>query len=322
LSLQRQVASEWLLSASYLATQTLHVWTEAPANPATYIPGNCQVGQYGLTAAGPCSSTANINQRRNLFLENPTEGRFIGNLGQYDNGGTQIYHGMLLSVQRRAARSVTVNGNYTWSHCIGDERRGNQGQGFGPTETYIDPNNRDSDRGNCTSDRRRIFNSTVVAETPQFAGKTLRMLASGWRVSGILRKSTGGYFTVTSGLDRALTGIAGQRPLQVLESPYGDKSAKNFLNPAAFAQPATGTYGNVGFNSIVGPGTWQLDIALSRIFQLRESQRREFRAEAYNLTNSVRLGTPGTNFNSLVTFGQITSASDPRILQFALKYVF
>ena len=162
---------------------------------------------------------------------------------------------------------------------------------------------------------------TAVGETPSFSGKTLHMLASSWRLSGIFRKSTGGFLNITGGIDRALTGIASQRPVQVIENPYGDKSLKNFLNPAAFQQPALGTYGNVGYASVEGPGTWQLDTAVSRVFQVRENQKLEFRAEAYNLTNSLRKGNPATALNN-PTFGQINSAADPRILQFALKYVF
>jgi Carboxypeptidase regulatory-like domain/TonB dependent receptor len=321
LSLQRQVASDWLASASYLGTQTLHVWTEAAANSAIYIPGNCQAGQFGLTQAGACSTTQNTNFRRRLYIEKPSVGQFIGNLGQFDNGGSQIYHGMLLSLQRRATRGVIVSGNYTWSHCLGDEQRNNQGQGFGPTETYIDPLNRRSNRGNCSADRRHIFNMTAVGETPSFSGKTLHMLASGWRLSGIFRKSTGAYLNITGGIDRALTGIASQRPLQVLENPYGDKSVKFFLNPAAFQQPALGTYGNVGYASVEGPRSWSLDTAVSRVFKVRENQTVEFRAEAYNLTNSLRMLAPPTALNN-ATFGQVNSAMDPRILQFALKYVF
>jgi hypothetical protein len=79
-------------------------------------------------------------------------------------------------------------------------------------------------------------------------------------------------------------------------------------------------------NSLVGPPSWAFDMALSRAFRLREAQRLEFRAEAYNVTNSFRPGIP----NAIVTnntFGQIRataagSAGDPRILQFALKYIF
>ena len=64
-----------------------------------------------------------------------------------------------------------------------------------------------------------------------------------------------------------------------------------------------------------------VDNLLSRLLQVRENQRLEVRAEAYNLTNSFRPGDPSTNFNQN-TFGQIRTANDPRILQFALKYVF
>ena len=77
--------------------------------------------------------------------------------------------------------------------------------------------------------------------------------------------------------------------------------------------------GHKGFPA--GPGTWQFDTALSRTFQFRETQRLEFRAEAFNITNSLRMNDPITNFNSGI-FGQVTSAKDPRIMQFALKYVF
>jgi len=85
--------------------------------------------------------------------------------------------------------------------------------------------------------------------------------------------------------------------------------------------PATGTLGNIGSYSVRGPGTWQFDLSLSRIVQLRETQKLEFRAEAFNVTNSFHPGDPTTVLNSNI-FGQITTARDPRIMQFALKYVF
>jgi hypothetical protein len=121
----------------------------------------------------------------------------------------------------------------------------------------------------------------------------------------------------------ALTGIANQRVSQVLPNPYGDKSIRNYLNPAAFALPAAGALGNVGSNSVAGPGTWQFDVALSRSFQVRERQKLEFRAEAFNLTNSFRMDISKltVNLNS-GNFGQVTGALDPRIMQFALKYFF
>ena len=166
---------------------------------------------------------------------------------------------------------------------------------------------------------------TAVAETPQFANNRMRMIASGWRVSGIYRNVTGAPLTISGGIDRALTGAtaAQQRANQVLGDPYGDTSAlTGYFNATAFAQPALGTFGNSGRNGVQGPGTWQLDAALSRVFRIKEAQRLEFRAEAFNVTNSLIKMDPGVNLNALATFGVINSSRDARIMQFALKYVF
>jgi hypothetical protein len=320
LSVQKQLAANWLFSSSYIGSQRTHLWTSKPVNPAVYLPGGpCTLN--GVTY-NPCSSTSNTNQRRRLNLERPQE--LIGILDEFESGGTQSYHGMLLSVQRRAASGVVVSGNYTLSHCIGDFADEN---GMGPNagQTYQDPLNRDKDRGNCGGDRRHIFNMTAVAETPRFANDRIRMIATGWKLSGIYRWSTGSWLTITPGTDRALNGTAGsQRANQILVDPYRDKSAgpySNFLNPSAFAVPATGTHGNMGRANIQGVSVWQFDASLSRTFQIRENQRLEFRAEAYNLTNSFRPQNPAVGLNSN-TFGQITTSLDPRIMQFALKYLF
>jgi hypothetical protein len=231
---------------------------------------------------------------------------------------------MLLSIERSAAEGVTVKANYTWSHCIGENVNLYNPMGNHPNNTYTDPNSRRADRGNCDSDRRHIFNLTAVAETPQFSNPTVRVLAAGWRLSGIYRRSAGSPLNITAGTDRALNGISSQRANQIIQNPFRDRSAgplSSYLNPAAFAIPALATTGNIGRNSIQGPGTWAFDAALSRIFRFRESQRLEFRAEAYNVTNTFRPGNPSANANSN-TFGVIRTSFEPRIMQFALKYVF
>ncbi len=230
---------------------------------------------------------------------------------------------MVLSVQRRAARGVTVSGNYTCSHCITEPGERIQFS-TNANNSWTDPDNRRFDRGNCnviSSDVRQIFNLSAVAETPQFSRPALRVAGSGWRFSPILKILAGSQMTVTTNQDRALNSTAAQRVVRLLPDPYGDKSASNYLNPAAFALPAMGTLGNVGMGSIRGPGTWEFSAALARTFRLRETQRLEFRAEAFNLTNSFRMNAPTLNLNSN-TFGQVLSAKDPRIMQFALKYVF
>jgi hypothetical protein len=228
---------------------------------------------------------------------------------------------MMLSIQRRSGRSVNFSANYTWSHCLGN--LGDALMNSPGAAGYLDPNNRAFDRGNCDSDRRQIFNATAVAATPQFSNNKLRMVGTGWRLGTILRASTGSWMTITTGLDRVLSGTsANQRPNQILASPYGDRSSlTHYLNLSAFAQPDMGTLGNLRPRNIARPGTWGLDMALSRVFPVREKQNVEFRAEAFNVTNSLIRANPTLSLNSN-TFGQITSAGPARVMQFALKYAF
>ena len=321
LAIQRQIGMDYLVSATYLGSQTVHMWVQRPVNPAVYIPA-VQCTLNGVTYT-PCSTATNINVRRKLSLEKPQEGQAFAAIDEFDDGGTQSYKSLLLSVYRRTSRRISLVSNYTLSYCTSDYADTN---GFGPSAgmSYLDPNNRRLDRGNCDSGRRHSFNLAGIAETPQFPGRALRLVASGWRVSGIYEKFSGAFLTVTSGFDRALSGIANQRPNQVLENPYQDTSGRpltRYLNPLAFSLPPPGTLGNMRRGTIEGPGTWEFDAALSRIFRTRGTQSAEFRAEAYNVTNSFRPGNPSTVLTT-ATFGQIRTALGPRIVQFALKYTF
>ncbi|PYS53953.1 MAG: TonB-dependent receptor [Acidobacteria bacterium] len=327
LGVQREVARNWLVSATYTGSTTLHLWTQQQLNSGVFMGfGACAINGVNYTT---CSTPQNLAARRKLTLENPQEGPYFTLLSQFDSGGTMSYHGMLLNVERRAAKGITVSSNYTWSHCIGDLTDFN---GSGPNpgqDDWQDDNNRRGDRANCVSDRRHVFNLTAVAESPQFANNRLRAAGSGWRLSLIHRRSSGRYLNITSGIDNSLTGKSNQRAQQVLANPYGDTSGRpgtNFLNPAAFKIPATGAFGNVDRNSVEGPGTWSFDTALSRVFRFRETQRLEVRAEAFNILNRFRSDTSTANaFSTAVngsTFGVIRTALEPRIMQFALKYIF
>ena len=339
LSVQRQVARDVLVSASYLGSHISHAWSNKALNPAIFFPGvadasgTCRTQGYTFRVApgAVCSTAQNTNARRRFTLERPEDGEKIGFVAEADDEGTQIYHGMILTLDRRDVRGVTVNANYTWSHCVGDYAVLYNPMGAHPTDTYADPDNRALDRGNCDSDRRHVLNLTTVVETPQFSHPTLRLLASGWRVSGIYTTASGAPLTVLSGTDRALNGLQVgaqqqvlQRADQVLADPYGDRSGRpgtRYLNPAAFALPALGSLGNIERNSIRGPRQWSFDMALSRIFPVGD-QRFEFRVEAYNVTNSFRAIPPSVVLSDTNTFGVIRESLDPRILQFALKYLF
>ncbi len=321
LSIQKQIRTDWLVSATYMGSQGAHIWKAQELNDAIFIPGNCQAGQYGLTAPGPCSSASNENFRRRLPLTYPNiGGTTMSFVDRYEGQGTQSYGGMLLSVQRRTANGFTLGGNYTWSHCYGNDA--SLDSGGTPGTTYTNPYDRAADRGNCSTDHRHIFNLTAVAEMPRFANTALRRIATGWRLGGIYKLSSGNPLSILSGQDRSLTGVASQRAQQILGSPYGDRSSlNNFLNPAAFTQPALGTLSNLRPYNVTGPPIWAFNLALSRVFPVRESQRVEVRFEAFNVTNSLVRGDPSTSV-STNTFGKITTAGDPRIMQFAMKFLF
>jgi len=94
-----------------------------------------------------------------------------------------------------------------------------------------------------------------------------------------------------------------------------------YLNPAAFVQPALDTLGNAGRVILKLPLAWQFDLSLARVFKVREAQSVEFRAEAFNVLNSFRAGAINTDLSS-AQFGQVRNALEPRIMQFALKYIF
>ena len=329
LSYQRQVGGDWLLSADYLGSKTTHLWSGTDQNHAVYIPGNCVAGQYGLTAPGACSTTGNVAARRVLTLANPSQGPYYGALSLIDDGGTGSYNALLFSVNHRLSSHFSLLGNWTWAHCIAD-----------PISQYIGgsyslPSNRRFDRGNCVGgeDQRQNVNVSIVAESPRFSQKFVQMIAGNWRLATTASIRTGSAISVTTGISENLTGLGGDRPNQVLSNPYcAVKSVSCWINPAAFAYPATGTYGNLGVDSLVGPGYFGINMGLSRAFVYRERNKIEIRAEAFNLENRINLATPVLTLSSS-TFGQINAEPagngavaaqgyGPRIMQFSIKYLF
>ena len=187
---------------------------------------------------------------------------------------------------------------------------------------FVDPSNPDYDRGHCEQDRTHLANVTVGAQTPEFGNAALRVVASNWRISGILNARSGPWMSILSGRDNAFNGMANQRVDRVSDDVYGAKTLTNYLNPAAFAQPAAGKFGTHQRNSIKGPGFHKVDLALSRLVSLADTRTIELRLEVFNLFNTFNWGLPNANFAS-GTFGRITTMTgDPRIMQFGVKYGF
>jgi hypothetical protein len=163
-------------------------------------------------------------------------------------------------------------------------------------------------------------------------------------VAPLLQIKSAQFFSVFAGTDQALTSVPAQpADLANPNAIYPKKqTVNNWINASAFASPVPGTYGNLGYNNLKGPGVFQLNMALSRTFGISEGRSIQLRAEAFNLPNHVNPFTPGISptqggqrgGNISLTapnFGQITndisgnnglSSGDYRVIQFALKYMF
>ena len=318
LTYQRQFANNWAVSASYMGNKTTHIWTGEDVDPGIYIPGNCAVGQYGLTQAGPCSNTSNTNQRRLLYLQNPVAGAFYSDIFQADDGANAEYNAFFGKVEHRFTENYTILANYTYSHCISEaDFSGDLG---GPNTEQ--PFNRNADRGNCAFDLRHIFNLSLVALSPHFAGVWTNRLLGNWQFAPIISVHSGTWFPPATGLDNSLTGIGNDRP-NVSGNPYikSTTGSLQWLNPSAFTANAPGTFGNAGMMALLGPRYFDVDAGVSRYFAIHENQKLEFRFEFFNLGNNVNFSTPDNDLQD-ITFGQILGDVSPRILEFALKYTF
>jgi hypothetical protein len=163
--------------------------------------------------------------------------------------------------------------------------------------------------------------NSFVYESPKFSNRAVNAIVGAWQLGFLVSAHTGFPFSPLTGVDMSLTGVGLDRP-NVVGNPYTrDKSTLVWLNPAAFVSNLTGTFGSAGSNSLTGPGFFDVDTNLTRLFKIRESQRVELRFEFFNLLNHTNFANPINSLKSQ-TFGLLQSAADPRILQFALKYSF
>jgi hypothetical protein len=303
LSVQRQLSKNWLVSATYIGDKGTHYRTSVEGNPALFAPG---------------ATLANLNQRRLLSVLNPTAGAFYSAITQMDDGVNTNFNGLKLALEHRFANQFTVLTSYTWSHClqdaqpIGNRLTGNQTQ---------NPFNRNADYGPCDHDLRHNYVATVVYESPQFRNRATNLLVGGWQVSFLISARSGFPFTPRTGVDASLSGEGQDRP-NVVGSPYiRNTNTLQWIDAKAFVANAAGTFGNAGYNSLIGPRFFNMDSSLTRNFKIRESQRVELRFEFFNVLNHTNFNGPQASLNS-ASFGRIQSSLDPRILQFAAKYAF
>jgi hypothetical protein len=312
-SYQRQFAKDWLATGTYVGSKTNHILGANDIN---------------MPQPSPTATTSNEPQRRLLTELNPTQGAYYSAIDQTDAGAVSSYNALQLKVEHRFAHHYTWLTNYTWSHCISTWDFGNELS----ADDYQNPNNRNAERGDCNFDRRYIFNTSLVAASGGLGSGVLKGITRDWQIAPLISLDSGQPFTVTDGTDVSLTGETFDRPNVVAGVSSQPHLLNEWFNPAAFAGScalaayagnpnceAPGTFGNAGRDIFHAPGSIQWDMAISRIFTMRERYQTEIRGDFFNIMNHANWNAPSAAVNS-ATFGQITGFGGPRLIQLALKF--
>lgn len=305
LTAERQVTRSLGFSVAYIGNHMVKGMDSTEANPAIYIPGH--------------STEANVNSRRPYVgLGSVQSVRAF----QYSN-----YNALQLAFNKRSERGLTLIGNYTWSKCMDNDSATTGGV------TVINKFNVNADYAPCDFNVTQLANISLVYDLPNmpwFHGFASRFL-NGWQVSMITALQSGGVFSVYSGIDNSLSGPttnSGTNDLTDIvpgvsrSRPSGVNKLTEYFNTAAFRLNALGTFGNSGRNTMNGPGLWETDAGLLKIFPITTRVNMELKGEFFNLPNRVNFNNPGATFTNTSNFGKIQSAGPPRVIQLSGRLTF
>ena len=338
LMLQKTFGSNWSLEAGYLGSKLTRlgvpdvnlnqlrveqlalgpILTQQVSNPYYgQVPSNTSLGAPTIA-------------RGQLLRPYP---RFTTVTLYRNNIGHSTYHSLQSKVEKRFSGGITFTASYTFSRLIDDA-----GAVFdsavltGPVTNFqaADSFNKRLEKDVSTGNVPHTLAGGFVYELPFGRVRTHSFqgwrdaIGGGWQIAGILRAQSGSPIAVTQATNlNAFAGFGIQRPNRLADPtlPSGQRSTARWFDTAAFSQAAQFTIGNSSRNPVAGPGYKTLDVTLGKTFIISEHFRAEFRAEAFNATNTPPLGNPNGSFGN-PGFGTITTALDPRVFELVLKLQF
>jgi hypothetical protein len=258
-------------------------------------------------------------------------------IGYLKSAGSSNYNGLQTSFQQRLNHGLQFIVNYTYSKSLGNASSADLGsQNNDGFRNSLYPN---QEYGPLDFDVRNRFVASFLYDLPFGTGHRLAShvpvidhVISNWNWSSIVTLSSGTWFTVTDGNANFANSDGQQRPDFVPGVKANSRPCVpgTFFNTCAFQNPALGSAGNVSINSLEGPGEKNVDFALLKTIPLGESRRLELRCEAFNAFNhaNFQFAAPGpqNSINSTImgtpSFGYVTGALAPRLLQVAAKIYF
>ena len=346
LDVEQQLPANLVLEVGYVGTRGTRLaeshslnraWLASPSNPINGVTTN--------TVAGA-----------NLAARVPYQGISVGGLRRIETYGFSNFNSLQATLKRQVSHGVYLQASYTWSKVLttvtgGDGLNGVFAGGSGNSN---DPNNRYARWGVADYDRTNRLVIVYSWQIPALnnAGAIARVATNGWKFSGVSTFQSGKPLTFTDSRNGTAYGttsraqfVAGVSNKDILNKNGGSMLARvkgnNYLNspkslfttapavpnsvPATTNGPLALDYGNVGIGSVRGPGNNNWDMTLAketRIGGLREDATLTFRTEFFNVWNHAQYQNPGTAVGTS-SFGVINQSSvAPRLIQFALKYMF
>ena len=327
MKVEQKISDDAALSVGYVGSHGYHELLSADVNepfPAICPAAPCPAGLAAGTVYYPPGAA----------LANPT----LANTTTWLSEGLSSYNALEADVSRRFSHGLQVRGTYTFAKSLDDGTAMNSSVGANAPGFVMFPLEPKVDWGLSTTNVRHVGVVNATYELPFGEGKAwLRTLkgwrakaVSGWTLSGIQTIQSGFPFTPQLGYNPANNGDS-RNPVRPSWNPafHGKLIAggpNQYFNPNAFLAPAPGTYGNVGRDTLTGPGTAETDVALMKTAAVSEKMQLQFRAEAFNILNRANFGSPNAVVFSSAsatpapTAGVITStATTSRQIQFGLK---
>ena len=319
INVQRQITKDTVLTVGYVGSEAYHLTRRGDLNEVVpqFVPG------------APPNSIASYFFPSTGARANPA----LASTNYMTTDATASYQGLDITFAQRVSHGLRYKFAFTWSKEIDTATANIQGLALGNTTAVMEESQLGWDRGLGSFDLRRNAVGNLTYDFPwQNSKKTLVRWIAGWQASVIVTAQDGLPFTALTGFNRSgnKASVASDRPnlnpgvtsVPILGGP------NRYFDPTVFSLPATGFYGDVGRNTIIGPGLVETDASLTKIFPITERVKLDFRAEFFNLPNRANFGLPGnlifTSTGALNGSAGVISTTNTtsRQLQFGLKLLF
>jgi hypothetical protein len=329
-NLRPQFTQQWNIFTEYLLTQSTSANIGYVGHNAdhlvTPVEGNQPLPGVGDPAVTPWAPP---QQRRPLFATAP----LLTNISTTASRGRSDYHGLQASLRQRHLNGLEYLASYTLSETK-TNNLGYYGSGGVAAEGayWMNAYEPEWNYGPAFFDARHNFVLSANYELPFGQGRRwgsdasgiVDALLGGWRLSGIFQARSGFPVTVVDGAGRSLQAVRGNERPNCVGNPHpADQTLGNWLDISAFERVPLGTWGNCGIGVARAPGYRNVDAVLAKRFSTGGDRYFEFRAEAFNLTNTPSFNPPARDINAPNTFGRITSTiSTARTVELVLKFFF